>query len=135
MVIEPSGYQETAELVVVHVRRGDYVSLSHLFVNLSATYYRRACAKFSPQAQFWIFTDDPLMVSQEVEEWKEIQGRYHVISGDLLERAIAFASEGGAEVGPVKSLNWDSFPNVHMSYYPIPLLLGRPLTVDDRALT
>lgn len=47
-------YQDT---VAVHVRRGDYLNLSHIHYNLPESYYRKAFSYF-PNETFTIFSDD-----------------------------------------------------------------------------
>jgi len=42
----------------VHVRRGDYVSLSHIHPNLSPDYYRRAMNLFPKDTPFLVMSDD-----------------------------------------------------------------------------
>lgn len=44
--------------VSVHVRRGNYVNLSHYHYNLSINYYRNAMSYFK-DAEFLVFSDDP----------------------------------------------------------------------------
>ncbi len=42
----------------IHVRRGDYLSLSHIHLNLTMSYYERAMNLFPYNEQFVVFSDD-----------------------------------------------------------------------------
>jgi len=47
-----------ANTCAIHIRRGDYVALSHIHVNLPYEYYRDAIKQFPSRTEFLIFTDD-----------------------------------------------------------------------------
>lgn len=53
----PKEKLNTTDKVAVHVRRTDYLSLSHIHLNLSLDYYEKAM-QFFPNKDFVIFSDD-----------------------------------------------------------------------------
>ncbi len=46
------------DFVSIHVRRGDYLTYSHVFVELLMDYYNRAMDYFGRDKTFMIFSDD-----------------------------------------------------------------------------
>lgn len=54
--------RSTVPLCSLHIRRGDYQSLSHYHKNLGSEYYQNACNIVKanvPNAKFLVFSDDP----------------------------------------------------------------------------
>ena len=50
---------ENKEYVSIHIRRGDYINLSHIHTNLSETdYYQKAINYFDSNQKFLIYSDD-----------------------------------------------------------------------------
>jgi len=52
---------ENRPYCALHIRRGDYTSLSHIHKNLSSDYYQKACNTVKsniPNAKFLVFSDD-----------------------------------------------------------------------------
>jgi glycosyltransferase involved in cell wall biosynthesis len=51
-------YGDYSNLVSLHVRRGDYLKLSHYHHNLDIDYYKRAVNIIGPELRFVVFSDD-----------------------------------------------------------------------------
>ena len=50
---------QNKEYVSIHIRRGDYIHLSHIHTNLSETdYYRKAISYFDSNQKFQVYSDD-----------------------------------------------------------------------------
>jgi len=64
--MSPSKKIQQLEFVSIHVRRTDYLAVSHIHLNLGVTYYEEAISNFSKENSiFLIFSDDVKFIQQE----------------------------------------------------------------------
>jgi len=90
---EKYAIHDAESTVFIHVRRGDYVPLAHLFGGVGETYYTNAVKEFSTGKRFIIISDDP--------EWCKHQSwlnAYEIIvePDELDSLAIMASCKGGA---------------------------------------
>ena len=86
-------YAIQQETVFIHVRRGDYVPLTHLFGGVGETYYTNALKGFSTGKRFLVISDEPEWCKQQ--PWLN---SYEIVDepDELDSLAIMASCKGGA---------------------------------------
>ena len=87
--------------VALHVRRADYVGLTHAFVPLSIDYYRAAMRLFPQESHFVVFSDDPAWCREAFKE-----ERVEVISGNPGYADLYLMSACGHQIIANSSFSW-----------------------------
>ena len=78
--------------IFLHVRRGDYLSLPHVFFVLSAEWYQRAVSHFSPDSLFLIFSEDHEWCLENMTFIKNYQFVQHT---DFIDLFLMSQCDGG----------------------------------------
>lgn len=89
-------------LIFVHVRRGDYLQLSHYHLNLPLEYYRQAFTYFEPEDTVFIFFSEDLEYCKE--NFKDLKYTDFVSDKDYKELIIMSRLDGGVMAN--SSFSW-----------------------------
>jgi hypothetical protein len=67
--------------VGIHVRRGDYERLPHIFQLLDLAYYQKAfrLLNLPPRQRIWLFTDAPEWCARHLVPWLQSETRQDVV--------------------------------------------------------
>ena len=127
----PNWSNEGVDYTAVHVRRGDYVSLSHKHPPVDRDYLAKAMGLFNSDEKFMFFSDDIAWCKDQFGGEKNIEfseGKSGLEDMELISRAknviisnstfsywgAMFNNQGGRVVSPHKD-NWFGPSNKHLS--------------------
>lgn len=80
------GYENTKNVVSIHVRRQDYVELANVHYNLPIEYYKTATSKFDVNSDLFLIFSDDLPWCKENITW--LKNKYFVVLNDIYSLAL-----------------------------------------------